>query len=333
MQTLLMRSFRGWLPRLLAGLLAAAPAAHVLADESYPSRPITLVVGYAAGGTTDGVARALSEVLGRGLRTRVVVENVSGASGALGAQKVVQARPDGYTLLLAANGELTATKLLNPRQPYDGLTDLTPIGVVNHQGGVLLASRHSGVKSFEQYLQLLRANPGKYNYASNGIGSMFHYAGEVLRERTGTRISHVPYRSVATLGSDLAGGTVEFGFMGTAPAKPFIDSGVAVPLAVTSATRTPLYPNVPALSEFPELKGYNLTGWLALLAPKGVPEPVIARLKAALKEALKDPQLRRTFTAMGGLPIDENEDLPRLMREETDRYRKFFQSTQMDTQK
>ncbi|HSW04678.1 Bug family tripartite tricarboxylate transporter substrate binding protein [Aquabacterium sp.] len=328
-----MESFRLRGPRRLLALIAGLGATLAAAAEEYPARPITLIVGYTAGGTTDSVARPFAEVLGRVLKTKVVVDNVAGAGGALGAQKVVIARPDGYTLLLGANGELIATGLANPKQPYDGQRDLVPIGLVSHQGGVLLASRQVGVKTTEQFIQLLRKHPGKYNYATSGVGSMFHVAGEILRERTGTQLTHVAYRGASGLGNDLAGGTVEFGFMGTAPAKSFIESGVVVPIAVTSATRSPLYPNVPALAEFPELKGYNLSGWFALMAPKTVPEPIIARLRAALKEALQDGRLRQSLTDLGGLPAADNEDLPKLMRDEHLRYKKFIETTQLDTQK
>jgi tripartite-type tricarboxylate transporter receptor subunit TctC len=320
-------------PRLFVGLLAASATALAVAQDDYPARPITLIVAYNPGGSTDSVARPFAEVFGRVLKTKVVIENISGAGGAVGAQKAVNARPDGYTLLLGANGELIATKLANPKQGYDGLKDLTPIGVVNHQGGVLLASRNSGVKTFDQFVQSARKNPGKHNYATSGTGSMFHFAGEVMLARARLQVMHVPYRGTAGLGSDLAGGTIEFGFMGTAPAKAFIDSGVAIPLAVTSGTRTPMYPNVPALAEHPELKGYDLTGWFALMAPKGVPEPVVAKLKAALKETLKDARLRQTFNDLGGLPMVEDEDLPKMMREEDARYRKFVATANLETQK
>jgi tripartite-type tricarboxylate transporter receptor subunit TctC len=320
--------------RLAAALAAGAVATlAVAADEAYPARPITLIVAYSAGGSTDSVARPLAEVLARVLKTKVVIDNVSGAGGAVGAQKAVIARPDGYTLLLGANGELVATGLLNPSQRYDAQKDLVPIGMVTRQGGVLLASRQVGVKTLDQFIQLMRNNPGKYNYASSGSGSMFHYAGEVLRERARIQITHVAYRGVAGVGNDLAGGTVEFGFMGTAPAKSFIDSGLVVPIGVTSGTRSAMYPNVPSLGEHPDLKGYDLTGWFALMAPKGVPEQVVTTLKAALKESLKDPQLRKTFDSLGGLPMADDEDVAKVMRDDTARYRKFVDATKLDTQK
>jgi len=319
--------------RLLIALIASTAATLASAQKDYPAQTINLIVGYSAGGSTDNIARPFAEVLARVLKANVVVENVSGAAGAMGAQKAANARPDGYTLLLGANGELVGTKLLNPSQHYDGLKDFTPIGMVTRQGGILLASRQVGIKTTDQFIQLLRKNPGKYNYASSGVGSLFHFAGEIVRERTGTQITHVAYRGVPGLVNDLAGGAIEFGFMGTAPAKAFIDSGAVVPLAVTSGTRSPMYPNVPALAEHPDLKGYDLTGWFALMAPKGLPEPVVAKLKAALKETLKDAQLRQTFNNLGGLPMTEDEDLPKLMREETVRYKKFVEMTQLDKQK
>lgn len=319
--------------RLLMALVASTAATLASAQNDYPAQPINLIVAYTAGGSTDSVARPFAEVFARVLKTSVVIDNVSGAAGAIGAQKAASARPDGYTLLMGANGELVGTKLLNPSQRYDGLKDFTPIGMVSRQGGILLASRQVGVQSTEQLIQLVRKNPGKYNYATSGVGSFFHFAGELVRERTGTQITHVAYRGVPALANDLAGGAVEFGFMGTAPAKAFIDSGVAVPLAVTSGKRSPLYPNVPSLGEHPELKGYDLSGWFALMAPKGVPEPVIAKLKAALKETLKDAKLRESFAKLGGLPMAENEDVPAVMRDETAQYKKFVETAHLDIQK
>ncbi len=319
--------------RLFVACAAGSAVTLAVAQDAYPSRPISLVVGYPAGGSTDSIARPLAEVLGRVLKAKFVVENVGGAAGALGAQKVVTAKPDGYTLLLGANSELVATKLINPSQPYDAQRDLVPVGMITRQGGVLLASRKVGVQTLDQFVELLRKNPGKYNYASSGVGSFFHYAGEIVRERTGTQVTHVAYRGVSGLGNDLAGGTVEFGFMGTAPAKSFIESGLVVPLAVTSGKRSPLYPNVPSLGEHPDLKGYDLSGWFALMAPKGTPEPVVAKLKAALKEALKDAPLRKTFDALGGLPTGDDEDVAKVMRDDTLLYKKFVETTRLDTQK
>lgn len=321
------------LRRLFVACAASSAVSLAVAQDTYPSRPISLVVGYSAGGSTDSIARPLAEVLGRVLKAKIVVDNVSGAGGALGAQKVVIAKPDGYTLLLGSNGELVATKLANPSQPYDAQKDLVPIGMITRQGGVLLASRQVGVQTLDQFVQLLRKYPGKYNYASSGVGSFFHYAGELVRERTGTQITHVAYRGASGLGNDLAGGTVEFGFMGTAPARSFVESGLVLPLAVTSGRRSPLYPNVPSLGEHPDLKGYDLSGWFALMAPKGTPEPVVAKLKAALKEALKDAPLRKTFDSLGSLPMADDEDVSKVMHDDTVLYKKFVETTRLDTQK
>jgi len=321
------------LRRLAVAAIAAVGTTLAIAEEAYPSKPITLIVAYQAGGSTDNVARPLAEVLGRVLKTKVVVDNVAGAGGAVGAQKAVTAKPDGYTLLLGANGELVTTKLVNPSQPYDAQKDLTPIGMVSRQGGVLVASRQVGVKTVDQFIQLVRKNPGKYNYATSGVGSFFHYAGEILRERAGVQITHVAYRGVSGLSNDVAGGMVEFAFMGTATARSYLESGLVVPLGVTSGTRSPLLPNVPALAEHPDLKGYDLIGWWALMAPRNVPEPIVAKLKLALKEALKDAQLRKTFEGLGGLPIADNEDVAKFMREETVRYKRFVETTKLDMTK
>lgn len=310
-----------------ACLVLACTAARA---EVYPSRPITLVVAYSPGGATDAVARAFADVAGRQLKARFVVENTPGAGGALGAYKVVKAQPDGYMLLLAANGELTTTQLTNPRQPYDAAKDLTPLGVLGHQAGILLSSRQAGVKSPDELVQALRKQPGKYNYATTGVGNMYHFAGEILRQRTRTDMTHVSYKAVSTLSNDLVGNTVDFGFMSPGAAKPFVDAGMVLPVAVTSASRVPLYPQVPALAEHPELKGYDVSGWFALMAPKGLPEAVSERLRATLKGVLKDPQFRQVLEGMGGQVATDAEDLPGLMQQETAHYKKWFETANLN---
>lgn len=313
---------------LLAGAITLA-CGTTLASESYPQRPITLVTGYAPGGTTDAVARAFAEAMATQLKTSLIVENVPGAGGALGAYKAAKANPDGYTLLVGGDGELVTTKLLNPKQPYDGIQDFRPIGMIARMAGVLVASRQSGVKSTDEFIKALRSKPGKYNYASTGVGNLFHFAGETIRQRTRTTIAHVPYKSIAAITTDIGGGSVEFAFMGSGTAKSYIEAGLVVPLGVTSAMRLPLYPEVPALAEHPELLGFDVAGWFALMAPKGLPDAVASRLQAALKGALQDPRFRKTIESMGGQMVGDAENLPKQMREDTVRYKRLVDSLQL----
>lgn len=323
---------RGAVATLLAAGFQAAQA-----DETYPARPVTLVVGYPPGGVSDAVARPVAEALAKALGQRVVVDNVGGAAGALGAQKVASATADGYTLLLGANAELVSTQLLNPRQRYDGLRDFTPIGLVARQAALLVASRATGVRTLDQFVERVRQAPGRYSYGTSGVGSFLHYCGEILRDRLGLQITHVPYKGVAPLGNDLAGGTIEFGFMGTGPAtRSLIEAGTIVPLAVTSATRLPTFAQVQAIAERADTKGYDLSGWFALMSPGSTPASVVIRLQAALKQALADPALRKALLDLGGLLAGQSQgddNLPRLMRDDHERYRRFITVANIEVQK
>ncbi len=315
--------------RLLLASAAALAFGPAHAADPYPQRPVSLVVGYAAGGTTDAVARALADVLAPQLKGSLVIDNVPGAAGALGAYKAARAPADGYTLLVGADGELVTTRLLNPKQPYDGAQDFKPIAMVARLGGIFVASRQSGIRTTDEFVKALRANPGKYNYATIGTGNLFHFAGETLRQRTKTTLAHVPYKSVSNITTDLGGGVIEFAFLGTGTAKGFIDNGLVTPIGVTRGTRLPMYPQVPALAEHPELRGFDFAGWFAVMAPKGLPEPVAERLRVAVKAAIQDERFRKAIEGMGGQVATGDEDIARHIREDTARYQALVDSLKL----
>lgn len=312
------------LPSLLLAVVAMLGMPAV-AQQGYPQRPITVVIGFPPGGSVDAVGRAVVESLGKKLDATTVVENAGGASGAIGVQKVVNAAPDGYTLVFGSSSEFVATRFLNPAQKYDAQRDLVPIGYVGAIPLVLVASQQSGVRTLDQFVAVARARPGQLSYGTSGIGSMLHFSGELVKKQAGLSITHIPYRGAGNIGSDLAGGAIEFAFLGPGAARPFIDAGRIVPIAVTSAQRISLLPDVPALGEHPALKGYNLVAWYALMAPKGLPADVQARLRTALAEALREGAVRDKLERIGVVVGRGDEDLPGLMRKDAAEYKRIVE--------
>jgi tripartite-type tricarboxylate transporter receptor subunit TctC len=302
------------------GATAFSVAAPAFAQGSYPAKQIKLLVGYAPGGSVDMAARVAADILTAKLGATVVVENVAGAAGVVAAQRAVSSPADGYTLLAGSSNEMAATALVNPAQRYDPLKDLTPVGLIATAPVLLVASPKTGVKNLAEFIALAKRNPGKYSYGSSGVGSTLHFAGELLKQRAGIFVTHIPYRGTAPLTSDLVGGTLDFAIMSPTAAAPFLQGGRIVPLGISSDKRFPTLPQVPALAEHPQLKGYELTGWFALAGPKDLPAPIIQSLRAALQAGLADPAIRRRLEEGGSIPGTGKEDLARIMREDTAKY-------------
>lgn len=294
--------------------------APALAQGTYPTKPIRIVVGYAPGGSVDMAARVVADVLTAKLGTTVVVENVSGAAGIVAAQRVVSSAADGYTLLAGSSNEMAATGLVNPAQKYDPIKDLTPIGLIATAPVLLVAGSGMPVKNLDEFIALVKRNPGKYSYGSSGVGSTLHFAGELVKQRAGLFITHIPYRGTSALTSDLAGGTLDFAIVSPTAAAPFLQGGRITALGITSAQRFPALPQVPALGEHPQLKGYDLVGWFALAAPRGLPPEIAQRLSAALKAGLAEPGFRQRLEAGGAIPPAGNEDLAQIMRADLQKY-------------
>jgi len=306
--------------RSLLGAAALGLALPAAAQVGFPSKPLKLVVGYPAGGSVDLAARVVGDALAARLRGTVLVDNVGGAAGAIAAQRVASAPADGYTLLVGASNELVATRIVNPAQRYDGRRDFTPLGLVATSPLILAARPGLGVKTLAELLELARRQPGKLSYGSSGVGSTLHFAGELFKQRAGVSITHVPYRSVAPLTSDLAGGSLDLAMLSPTAAQPFLQSGRIVPLAVTSAQRLSALPQVPAMAELAPLRGYELVGWFALMAPRGLPAATAQRITAALQEALAEPAVRKRLEDAGMVPATGREDLARLIAEEDRKY-------------
>ncbi|MBN9410391.1 MAG: tripartite tricarboxylate transporter substrate binding protein [Burkholderiales bacterium] len=305
---------------LLGAWLAPAPA--MAQGDAWPSRPITLVVGYPPGGSTDLTGRVVAEQLARKLGVPVVVENVGGAGGAIGAQKVVNAAPDGYTLMLGANNEVAIARLISPAVRYTE-KDFTPIGLVASQPMVLVASAASGVKNVDDFLQRVKAQPGRYSFGSSGVGTGLHLAGELVKQQGGLFMTHIPYRGVAPLTNDLLGGSIEYGVFVLSSGLPHIRSGKVVALGVTEKKRSPAAPEIPSLSEHAAFRNLDINIWFALLAPPRLPAPIAARLRTALNESLQAPELRKKLEDSGSTIATPVADMEGFLASETAKYKKI----------
>ncbi len=310
---------------LACGLLIAATGS-ALADDaaSYPNRAITMIVGYPAGGSTDLVGRFVADGLASRLGQPVVVENLGGAGGAIGAQKAVKATPDGYTLFVGANNGLAIARLINKSIKYS-IGDFTPIGMIGSQPMVLVASQKAGVKTAAEFSALVAKNPGKFSYGSSGVGTALHLAGEMIKEQGKLHMTHIPYRGVAPLTTDLVGNNIEFGMFVLSSGLPQIRAGKVIALGTTEAKRSAITPDIPALSELPQYKNVDINVWFALMAPKGLPAPVAAKVKKALDETMASPEFRKKMEEAGSVVADPKTDAGKYINAEIAKYTKIVQ--------
>ncbi len=303
-------------------LLAFAPVAAQ--TDSYPNKPITIVIGYPPGGSTDLTGRTLAHELSKKLGVPVVIENLGGAGGAIGAQKVANAAPDGYTLLAGASNEIAITRLVSSAVKYE-LKSFTPIGLIATQPMVLVASQKSGVKTLAQFLSVVKQNPGKFSYGSSGMGTALHLAGEMVKDQGGLFMTHIPYRGVAPLANDLLGNNIDFGVFVLSSGLPHIRSGRVIALGTTEARRSAMTPDIPALAENAALKGIDINIWFALMGPANLPEAVASKLKKALNDSLQTPDLRKKLEDSGSTVSPLNVDMPKFMAQETAKYKRIVE--------
>jgi tripartite-type tricarboxylate transporter receptor subunit TctC len=287
--------------------------------QAYPTKPIRVIVPYAAGGFSDQSSRMLAEALSQELKQQVVIENRAGGGGRIGVEAVNKMTPDGYSLLLTTNGTHTYMAVTEKSLSYDPIKDFTPVSLVGSYGLLMVLHPAVPVQNISEFIAYAKANPGKLNYASSGPGSGLHFAGEVFKSMAGIDMVHVPYKGSGPGMIDVLAGNVQLIFAGEA--KPHIDSGKVRLLGTTSAVRDPRYPNQPTIDEA-GLKGYNLTYWVGLFGPKGLPPEVSQRLNEAVKKVLALPSLRKQFLDMGMVPVGSSPDyLVEQIRSETERLR------------
>jgi tripartite-type tricarboxylate transporter receptor subunit TctC len=280
---------------LAAAAALAAPLA-ALAD-TWPSRPLRWVVAYPAGGGSDFLARQLAPALGRQLGQTVIIDNRPGAAGIIGTDNAAKSPPDGYTLVTGDNGAMVFHSAMYKKLPYDP-QDLAPVGFMARFPLILAVNPASGFSSARQLLDELKKNPGKYTYASPGIGSPHHLAMELLKDRTGTFVVHVPYRGTAMAMQDIISGQVPMMVLDTAAGLPQIRSGKVKALAVMSRKRIPSLPDVPTLDEL-GVKDFDVTAWQALFVPKGTPPEIVSRLTAEMNKAITTPDVRARLEDFG----------------------------------
>jgi tripartite-type tricarboxylate transporter receptor subunit TctC len=285
-----------------AAVAVAIPSAY--ADAPYPSRPITLVVPFTPGGSTDIIARLLSRELGATFHQSVIVENKPGAGGIVGTQFVKAAAPDGYTLVVGAIGTFGANATMYTHLPYDPVKDFAPISLVASVPNVLAVNpKKLNIHSVAELVQAARAQPNKLEYASGGQGSAANLAMEYFKLRAGVQILHVPYKGTAPALTDLVGGVTSVVLTGLPPLYPFFQSDRLRPIAVASAKRQPLLPNVPTIAESSGFEGFQADQWYGLLTVAGTPQPIVDSLNKAVVAMLQKPDVLAIFKHEGLEPM------------------------------
>ena len=295
-------------PLLLAGLLATLATLATLgtlpafAQAPFPSKPITMVVGFAPGGGTDTAARIIAKKLTENIGQNVIVENKSGAGGNIAANHVSKAAPDGYTIILTAPGSVAVAPHQNSNLPYDPRTDLTPITMAVVFPNVLVVHPSVPAKNVAEYIKLSITKPGSLSYGSSGIGNAGHLAGELFKIVTKADITHVPYKGGGPAMADLLGGQVPSVFASAPSAVPQIKAGKIRALATTGATRSSFLPEVPTVAEagFP---GFEATNWYAYMAPGKTPRAIVELLNRELVKVLNTPEVRNQLLAQGMEPL------------------------------
>lgn len=323
-----LRGRRGVLAAAMAvcalAAVALAPAAAVA--QTWPERPLKLIVPFAPGGVTDTSGRLIAEQLGQRLGQQVVVENRPGASGNIGTAQVAGAPADGYTLVLAFDGTMVINPSVFPKVPFDTLKDFAPVGKIGDAALILVA--HPGVpaRTLQEVVAMSKADPKGLSYGTSGTGGTPHIAGELLRQRTGANLLHVPYKGGGQAMADLLGGSIPLVYTAVAGAHGHVKSGKLRAIAVSSAQRVGSLPDVPTFAES-GVPDFVVNSWVGVLAPAATPRAVIARLNEALNAALADPAVRARLDTMG---IDARPGTPEAFGDEMRRDLQRYQAVVKD---
>ena len=284
--------------RILIGLATAcAMAAPVAAQEAWPSRPIRLIVPFGAGGTTDLTARIVGVPLAQRLGQPVVVENRAGAGGNVGSDACAKAAPDGYTLCIGTISSHAINNAVYARMPYDNMRDFAPIALISVQPNALFVPASSPANTVAELVELMRARPGGFNYASSGVGTSIHLAGVLFTQLTGTTAEHVPYRSSGELMTALMSGDVQMAFDNLSSGMPHVQGGRLKLLGVASPQRVAVAPGAPTVAE--GLPGFESLTWGVLFAPAATPRPIIERLNREVNAVLQLPEVATRFAELG----------------------------------
>jgi tripartite-type tricarboxylate transporter receptor subunit TctC len=309
---------------VLAGAAILPAASRIARADNYPSRPVRIIVGFAAGSTSDILARLMGQWLSVQFGQQFVVESRPGAGGNVGAEAMVNAPPDGYTLLLVPPA-VAANPTLYEHLSFDFIRDTTPVGGVVRVPNVIEVNPSLPVKTVPELIAYANANPGKLSFASAGIGTASHLAGQLFNTMTGANLQHVPYRGDGPAMADLIAGQVQVGFATMTASIAYIRADRLRPLAVCTIKRSEALPDIPTVAEF--IPGFEASSWFGIAAPKGTPAEIIKQLNREINAGLADPAIKARLTDMGGTPLSGSPaEYGKLIADETEKWGKVIRA-------
>lgn len=311
---------------LMTGLASLTLTVTAVQAQTFPERPVQMIVGFPPGGGTDIVARIFAEQLAKGWNQPVVVENRAGAGGVIATEGVARTSPDGYTMFMGTMGNLSVNQHLYPMKT-DPAKDLKPIGQAVAVHFVMVAHPSLPANSVQEVIELARQQPGRINYSSSGVGGAPHLAGELFNDKAGVKLNHIPYRGSGPSFNDLLGGQVQLTFDSLVQAYPHIKAGKLKPLAVLGSNRSPLLPDVPTMQEA-GLKGYDFTNWFGLVAPPDTSAQHIEALNTAVVAVQKNPEVRAKLQEMGAdVVVTTPEEFGKFVQTESDKWAKIIKES------
>lgn len=314
------------IPRITVGFMAAALSLP-LAAQTFPSKPIRMIIPFSAGGAADVPGRIVTQKLSEAVKQQVLVDNRPGAGSTIGADAAAKAAPDGYTIFMISNTHFVSAAL-HKKLAYDSLNDFTPVTQITSAPNVMVVHPSLPAKSVKELIALAKAKPGQIDYASSGNGSTQHLTGALFASMAGIKITHIPYRGSGPVTADLLGGQVQLAFPGIAGMLPHIKTGKLRPLGVTGSKRSPELPEVPTIAEA-GVKGYEMVAWFGVSGPKGLPRDIQMKLHGELLKVLKTPEMSKSLQAVGQEPAwqDTPEKFFDFLKVESDKWAKVVKAS------